>query len=111
MEFICYELSCHYDLFKCMHKIVSQYWSATAQYASTNSIERFRSPSALRGHLLQAAIVWGHAGCPLSGVEKCPLLRGSKCTISIGRAIRGMGFVRCTEVVHFLESPLLEVSL
>ena len=30
------------------------------------------------------------------------------CTISIGRAIGGMGFVRCTEVS---ESPLLEVSL
>ena len=40
----------------------------------------FRSPSALRGHFLQAAIIWGHAGCPLSGVERCPLLGGSKCT-------------------------------
>ena len=30
-------------------------------------------------------------------VERCPLLRGSKCTIiSIGRAIGGMEFVRCT---------------
>ena len=34
-----------------------------------------------------------------------------KCTISIGRAIGGMGFVHCTEVVRFSESPLLEVSL
>ena len=41
---------------------------------------RFRSLSALRGHFLQAAIIWGHAGCPLSGVERCPLLGGSKCT-------------------------------
>ena len=31
--------------------------------------------------------------------------------ISIGRAIGGMAFVRCTEVVRFSESPLLEVSL
>ena len=52
-----------------------------------------------------------HAGCPLSRVERCPLLGGSKCTISIGRAIGGMKFVRCTEVVCLSESPLLEVSL
>ena len=56
-------------------------------------------------------VLWGHAGCPLSGVERCPLLGGSKCTISIGRAIGGMEFVRCTKVVRFSESPLLEVSL
>ena len=48
---------------------------------------------------------------PLSGVERCPLLGGSKCTISIGRAIGGMEFVRCTEVIRLSESPLLEVSL
>ena len=54
---------------------------------------------------------WGHAGCPLSRVERCPLLGGSKCTISIGRAIGGMEFVHCTEVVRLSESPLLEVSL
>ena len=53
---------------------------------------------------------WGHAGCLLSGVERCPLLGGSKCTISMGKAIGGMEFVRCTEVVHLSESPLLEVS-
>ena len=53
----------------------------------------------------------GHAGCPLSGVERCPLLRGSECTISIGTAIGGMEFVRCTEIVRLSESPLLEVSL
>ena len=33
--------------------------------------------------------LWGHAGCPLSRVERCPLLGGFKCTISIGRAIGG----------------------
>ena len=54
---------------------------------------------------------WGHTGCPLSGVERYPLLGGSKCTISIGRAIGGMEFVRCTEVIRLSESPLLEVSL
>ena len=57
------------------------------------------------------AVLWGHSGCLLSGVERCPLLGGSKCTISIGRAIGDMEFVRCTEVVCLLESPLLEVSL
>ena len=45
----------------------------------------------------------------------CPLgllLGGSKCsTISIGRAIGGMEFVHCTEVIRLSESPLLEVSL
>ena len=60
---------------------------------------------------MQIAVLWGHAGCPLSGAERCPLLGGSKCTISIGRAIGGMEFVRCTEVVRLSESPLLEVSL
>ena len=50
-------------------------------------------------------------GCPLFRVERCPLLGGSKYTISIGIAIGGMGFVRCTEVVRLSESPLLEVSL
>ena len=29
----------------------------------------------------------------------------------MGRAIGGMGFVRCTEVVRLSEGPLLEVSL
>ena len=45
---------------------------------------------------------WGHAGCPLLGVERRLLLGGSKCTISSG----GMGYVRCTEVVRLSESPL-----
>ena len=34
-----------------------------------------------------------------------------KCTIYMVRSIGGRGFVRCTEVVRFSESPLLEVSL
>ena len=63
------------------------------------------------GYFVQIAVLWGHAGCPLSGVERCPLLGGFKCTISIGRTIGGMEFVRCTEVARLSESPLLEVSL
>ena len=62
-------------------------------------------------YFVQIAVPWGHTGCPLSGVERCPLLGGSKCTISIGRAIGGMEFVHCTEVVRLSESLLLEVSL
>ena len=72
---------------------------------------QFWSLSALGGYFVQIAVLWGHAGCPLSGVERCPLLGGSKCTVSIGRAIGGMDFVRCKEVVRYSESPLLEVSL
>ena len=57
-------------------------------------------------YFVQIAVLWGHDGCPLSRVERCPLLGGSKCTISIGRAVGCMEFVRCTEVVRLLESPL-----
>ena len=71
----------------------------------------FWSPSAFGGYFVQIAVLWGYAGCLLSKVERCPLLGGSKCTISIGRAIRGMEFVCCTKVICLSESPLLEVSL
>ena len=69
----------------------------------------FWSPSTLGGYFVQIAVLWGHTGCPLSGVERCLLLGGSKCNISIGRAIGGMEFIRCIEVVCLSESPLLEV--
>ena len=39
------------------------------------------------------------------------LLGGLQCTSSIGKSIGGVRFVRCTEVVRFSESPLLEVLL
>ena len=39
------------------------------------------------------------------------LVAGYIRTISIGRAIGGMEFVHCMEVVRLSESPLLEVSL
>ena len=61
--------------------------------------------------ILYRCCLLGHTGCQLSEVERCPLLGGSKCTISIGRAIGVMEFVRCTEVVRLSESLLLEVSL
>ena len=72
---------------------------------------RFSSPSTFGGNFVQIAVLWGRAGCPLSGVERCPLLGGSKYTISMGRSIGGMVFVRFTEIVRLSESPLLEVSL
>ena len=50
-------------------------------------------------------LAWGHAGCPLSGVERYLLLRGSKCTISIGRAIREHGIFPL-----YRGCPLLRVS-
>ena len=43
--------------------------------------------------------------------ERGLLLGGSKCTISIARAIGDMEFVHCTEVVRFSEHLLLEISL
>ena len=43
--------------------------------------------------------------------SEVPLLGGSKCTSSMGKSIGGVRFVRCTEVVRFSESPLLEVLL
>ena len=72
---------------------------------------RFWPLSAFRGYFVQIAVLWGRAGCPLSGIERCPLLGDSECTISMGRAIGDTEFVRCTEVVRLSESPLLEVSL
>ena len=55
---------------------------------------RFWYLSSLGGYFVQIAVLWGHAGCPLSRVERCPLLGGSKCTISIGRAIGDMEFMQ-----------------
>ena len=74
---------------------------------------RFLSPPALVGYFIQiaSAVLWDHTGCPLSGVERCPLLDGSKCIVLIERAIGGMEFVHCTEVAHLSESLLLEVSV
>ena len=43
--------------------------------------------------------------------SEVPLLRGSKCTSSMGKSMGGVRFVHCTEVVRFLESPLIEVLL
>ena len=67
--------------------------------------------SAVGGQYALAKANPGQGQCPLFGVERCPFLRGSKCTIYMGRSIGGTGFVRCTEVVRFSEGPLLEVSL
>ena len=44
--------------------------------------------------------------CPLSGVERFPLLGGFQCANFIGRAI-GTGNVRCIEVVCYWEGPVI----
>ena len=72
------------------------------------------SLSAFGGQYAWPRVDPGHSQRPLSG--GCPLLGrpplgGSKCTIHMVRSIGGIAFVRCTEVVRFSESPLLEVSL
>ena len=47
--------------------------------------------------------------CPLSGGS--PFLRGFKYTSSMVNSIGALMVVRFTEVVHFWEGPLREVSL
>ena len=72
------------------------------------------SLSAFGGQYVLAKVDPGRSQCPLSGgcpLLGRPLLGGSKCTIYMVRSIGGRAFVRCTEVVRFSESPLLEVSL
>ena len=49
--------------------------------------------------------------CPLSGVGRCPPLRGFLSTSSMGISIGDMKLVCCREVVRFWEGPLLEVLL
>ena len=49
--------------------------------------------------------------CLLFGVERCPLLGGSKCISSLVKSIGGKGAVCCREVVRFSEGLLLEVLL
>ena len=41
---------------------------------------QFWSPSAFGDYFVQIAVIWGHTGCLLSEVERCPLLGDSKCT-------------------------------
>ena len=67
---------------------------------------RFWSPSAFGGYFVQIAVLWGHAGCPLSGVERCPLLGGSRCTISIvGCPTENMKVSKITPLQRFLAEP------
>ena len=49
--------------------------------------------------------------CPLSGVERFPLLGGFQCTNFNGRAIGTGNNVRYIEVVRYWEGPLIEVPL
>ena len=81
-------------------KVLDYYMSKDCSYCH-NFVLRFRCPPTLGGNLVQTTVLWGHAGCPLSKVERCPLLAGSKYTIPTGIAIGGTFFVRCTKVVRF----------
>ena len=53
---------------------------------------------------------WEHGFCPLSGIEKRPLLGGC-CITTMVISIRNTDSVRCWEVVRFSECPLWEGRL
>ena len=52
-----------------------------------------------------------HGFCPLSGIEKRPLLGGCLSITTMVISIRNTDSVRCWEVVRFSEGPLSEVRL
>ena len=64
----------------------------------------YRDSFALKSH-------WEHQFCPLSGIEKCPFVRGWFCTKAVVISIRATDFVRCRKVVLLSEGPLWEVRL
>ena len=66
---------------------------------------------ALRCLILYSKLVLGQAVYLLSEVNRCLLLRGSKCTINFMISIGVTEFVHCMEAVCFSKSPLLDVSL
>ena len=55
------------------------------------------------GVLLYRPLVWEHAGCLLSGVERCPLFLGGFMCFFCRKISESMGFVHCTKVVCFSE--------
>ena len=54
---------------------------------------------------------WERESCPLSGIEKRPLLRGYVSIKVMLDTIRNTTVVRCREAVLFSEGPLLEARL
>ena len=54
---------------------------------------------------------WEFEFCPLSGIEKRPLLGGCFSITTMLISIRNTELVRCREVVRFSEGPLSEARL
>ena len=54
---------------------------------------------------------WEFESCPLSRIKKRPPLGGCLCISTVVISMRNTAFVRCREVVRFLEGPLWEVRL
>ena len=54
---------------------------------------------------------WERESCPLSGIEKCPLLGGYASIKVMLDTIRNTTVVRCREAVLFSEDPLSEARL
>ena len=61
-----------------------------------------------RGNSVLGKRRWEHGFCPLSGIEKRPLLGGFTTMVI---SIRNTDSVRFWEVVRFSEGPLSEVRL
>jgi len=56
-------------------------------------------------------VSWEHAACPLSGIEKRPLVGGWLNTSSVVISISATASVRYREVVRSWEGPLWEAPL
>ena len=64
-----------------------------------------------RGNSVLGKRRWEHGFCPLSGIEKRPLLGGCLSITTMVISIRNTDSVRFWEVVRFSEGPLSEVRL
>ena len=66
--------------------------------------------STLRGYLYSFSVIWGHPFCLLSGsleVVRVSEVENVYSKVNLGH----VWFAHCIEVVHILQSLLLEVSL
>ena len=70
-----------------------------------------RTLYAIRRQFCMEKSRWEFEFCPLSGIEKRPLLRGCFSITTVLISIRNTELVRCREVVRFSESPLSEARL
>ena len=65
----------------------------------------------IRGTLFTMLTSWEHAVCPLSGIQKRPLVGGWFTTIFIVNSIGAIASGHYREVVRWREGPLWEVPL